>query len=267
MSAKIIHYSVCRYVPDILRDEFINVGVLVHIPDEKSCHFYKTKNLARIRNFDDEVELDVISALLESLEYQFNTSTIHVPDLYGIEEHDFLKKETSYFVNQLQFSDIRTLTSENPHEDVKDLCDMYLYYDKKKSERITKERVRRLVSKMFMNSMLKSRVERNPSPMNNFQQKPFDFVIKLNDRETLIKTLSFDYKQSNKLFNEIKSFLYDIQYFKDHDITDIKVVINNTQFDREFEQLAIEQLKKYIDVYTIEEFSLYIDKMELELLK
>jgi hypothetical protein len=248
-----------------MRGEAINVGVLVHVPEEKFCHFYKTKNLTRIKNFDDELEIDVIKVLLESLEYQFNTNTIHSPDLKGLEYDDFLEKETSYYVNQFQFSNIKTFSSDDLSEDIEDLCNIYLYYDKKKSERIDKYKVKSLVSKIITSSKLKPYVDRNPKLKNNFQQQAFDFSLKLNNHETLIKALSLDYRRHNKMLNEIKSFLYDLLYFKyssSLDTSDIKVVVNNTQFEKKYERIAVEELKKFIEVYTLEEFSKFIDKTE-----
>jgi hypothetical protein len=267
MHPKVIYYTVCRYVPDILRDEFINVGVLAHIPEERWCEFYKTKNLKRIRNFDDEVELDVISVLLESLEYQFNTNSISDADLVDIDKDYFLQNEIKYYVNQIQFSEIRSLASYNVEDDLKDLYDMYLYYDKQKSDRINTDRVRRLVSKMFTNSAFKSEVNRKPSAQNLFRQHPFDFSVKLKGEETFIKVFSFDYKKYNHLFNEVKSFLYDVNHFKQMNINNIKVVVNNTEFDKEFEQIALSRLKEEIEVYTLQEFADYINEAESDLIK
>lgn len=267
MSTKVVNFAVCRYIPDILRDEFINVGVLVHVPSEKFVRFYKTKNYRRITSFDDEVELDVIKALLESLEYQFNTTTIHSPEFYNIGHNDFLSHEIVYYVNQLQFSNIRTFTSESLADDINDLCDTYLYYDKKKSERIGPEKVRRLVSKMFTSSKINSLVHRNPELRNIFQQQPFDFRVKIKNNDTLIKALSFDYSNKNKFFKEVKSLLYDIQYFRDMDIQDIKLVINNTELTNEHEQCAYQILNEFTDVYTLEQFSKFIDETEKSLVE
>ncbi|MGY3267667.1 hypothetical protein ACVWY7_000583 [Bacillus sp. TE9106W] len=264
MGAKTIYYTVCRYVPDILRDEFINIGVLTHIPEDEWCHFHKTKNLARIKHFDDEIDNDVISVLLESLEYQFNTNHFDFQGSEFIGHRHFLEEEISYFVNQIQFSEIRTLASDDIDSDITDLCDMYLYYDNKKSERISRERVKRLVSKMFTNSSLNSRVERQPQYKNSLNQQTFDFSVNLNDTQMFVKALSFDYKQQNKLFTEIKSFIYDINDFESNHMNtkDIKVVINNTQLDQEFQQKALQELKTYIDVFTLEEFAFYIHEAE-----
>ncbi|MEI2390543.1 DUF3037 domain-containing protein, partial [Priestia megaterium] len=181
MDTKVIYYTVCRYVPDILREEFINVRILTHIPQDSWCKFHKTKNLKRIRSFDDEVELDVISVLLESLEYQFNPNSISDADLMRIDKEDFLKNEIKFYVNQLQFSTIKTIFSdaESIHDDINDLCDIYLYYDKQKSDRMNTDRVRCLVSKMFTHSAFKTNVKRKPAAQNIFNQQPFDFSVEI----------------------------------------------------------------------------------------
>lgn len=262
---KMVNFAICRYIPDILRDEFINVGVVVHVPEDKFVHFYKTRNYRRIKAFDDEVELEVIKALLESLEYQFNSTTVHSPDFKGTENNDFLLYEISTYVNQLQFSNIRTFSSLDLDEDIKDLCDTYLYYDKKKSERIGPEKVRSLVSKMFSSSRINSIVKRNPEFKNIFQQQPFDFCLEINNNSTLIKAISFDYQSKNKFYKEIKSLLYDVQYFRDKDIHDIKLVINNTELNTDYEQNAFKILNEFTDVYTLEQFSKFVDEAEKDL--
>lgn len=267
MNEKMVNFAVCRYIPDVLRDEFINVGVLVHVPEDEYVNFYKTKNYRRIKSFDDEVELDVIKVLLESLEYQFNTTTINVPEFPNIGDTNFLNTEIRYYVNQLQFSSIRTFKTNDIQKDVSDLCDTYLYYDKKKTDRIGQDKVRRLVSKMFTNSKLNSIVNRNPEYKNVFHQSPFDFSMKFNNHDTLIKTISFDYKNKNKFFKEVKSLLFDVQYFRDMDINDIKLVINNTELDDEHKKNAYNILNDFMDVYTLEEFSKFIDSTENELLQ
>ncbi|WP_167578643.1 DUF3037 domain-containing protein [Jeotgalibacillus proteolyticus] len=258
MEPKIMHYAVCRYVPDILRDEFVNIGIVVHIPKDKYLKFFRTKNLSRIKHFDDEIESDLIKAMLESLEIQFSSKEILSQNRTGLSSSDFLQSETVFFVNQLQFSEIRSLHTESLESDINDLFDMYLYYDKKKSERIDSARVKTLVSKMFTQKELNKVVNRNPSIQNKFNQTPFDFSVQLGERDLFIKALSFDYRQENRLYTEIKSFLFDLQHFQDRDVNNIKVVINNTEMDSEFEIKAFNIMKEYTDVLTLEEFDNFI---------
>ncbi|SFD43820.1 DUF3037 domain-containing protein [Bacillus sp. UNCCL81] len=249
MNSKVIFYAVCRYVPDILRDEFINVGVVTYIPQLGESKFFKAKNLTRVKNFDDELEMEVLKALLESLEIQFNNrlQPLKVPN------DTILKNELVYFVNQIQFSPIRALNSSSVEEDLRDLCDMYLYYDQKKSNRINADRVRRLVSKLFTQNQ-NLNVDRHPNQQNEFKQKPFDFSIDLEGHQTLIKTLSFDYNNENRFYNEIKSILYDLDHFLNLG-ENIKIVINNTDIEKEFEKLAYNLLRKKTDVLTVQQFA------------
>ncbi|MCY8973053.1 DUF3037 domain-containing protein [Bacillus atrophaeus] len=258
METSVIYYSICRYVPDVLRGEVLNVGVLTHIPSRSWCKFNRSKNLSRIKSFDDEVELDVIKALLESIEHQFNTESNMNFQLSGLKNDDFLEKELVYFVNQIQFSPVMSLytTPSSIKEDLQDLNDMYLYYDKKKSERINADKVRRLTSKMFKQNTIE--VKRNPEAKNQFKQQPFDFSIKLDNEDTYIKALSFDYKNHNKFFNEVKALLNDLAYFKELNIGEIKVVVNNTDFQEEYEKLAYEVLKEHVEVLTLEKFNEFL---------
>ncbi|EKN67517.1 DUF3037 domain-containing protein [Schinkia azotoformans] len=261
MNSKTIFYTICRYVPDIIRGEFINVGVLTFIPELGKSNFQKTRNLTRVINFDDELEMDVLKALLESLEIQFNNR--FQPILGKPPTPDYLKNELVYFVNQIQFSEIRALNSSTVEEDIKDLHDMYLYYDQKKSNRINADRVKRLVSKLFTLNELKD-VDRRPNEQNVFKQHPFDFSVSLKGETLLIKALSFDYTNYNRLYTEIKSFLFDLSYFKEMGYENIKVVINNTSIENDSEKLAYDLLSKEVDVYTVQQFAELLNGAEIQ---
>lgn len=261
LNSKTIFYTICRYVPDIIRGEFINVGVLTFIPELGKSNFQKTRNLTRVINFDDELEMDVLKALLESLEIQFNNR--FQPILGKPPTPDYLKNELVYFVNQIQFSEIRALNSSTVEEDIKDLHDMYLYYDQKKSNRINADRVKRLVSKLFTLNELKD-VDRRPNEQNVFKQHPFDFSVSLKGETLLIKALSFDYTNYNRLYTEIKSFLFDLSYFKEMGYENIKVVINNTSIENDSEKLAYDLLSKEVDVYTVQQFAELLNGAEIQ---
>lgn len=263
---KPIYFSVCRYIPDLLRGESINVGIVTHIPEDRYIKFHKTRNLARIRHFDDEIEMEVMKAILESLEYQFNND--RASELDGLENEQFLKNELSFFVNQIQFDDIKVLSNENdsPEDNISDLIDMYLYYDKKKSNRINSNRVLSLASKMVRYNGLSDNFERRPHIKNNFEQDTFDFSLNVNNTKMYIKALSFDYKKTNMFFKEIKGFLYDIDNLKNCIDSNITVVINNTEITKEYEQVAYKILKEKVNVMTLEEFSHFI-KDEIPLSK
>ena len=140
---------------------------------------------------------------------------------------------------------------------------MAFYYDQKKSDRINSERVKRLVSKLFTLNEYKN-VDRHPNEQNVFKQRPFDFSVDIKGNNAFIKALSFDYTNYNRLYTEIKSFLYDLDYFKKMGIDNIKVIINNTDIENESEKLAYNLLSKEVDVLTVQEFAEYLNSAETQ---
>lgn len=240
----------------------MNVGILTHIPENSRINFYKTKNIARIRNFDDEVETDILKALLESISYQFNMN--RSKELKGLNKNNFLKNELVFFINQIQFSEIRVLksSSQELEGDILDLKDMYLYYDKKKSQRINANRVKSLASKMVYQSSFKNSLNRHPAYINDFNQQPIDFSLKMGKKTELYKTISFEYKNTNRFFNEIKNITYDLNYFLKNESKKINIIINNTDINKDYEKIAYNHLSKITNVYTLEEFDRHIVNAE-----
>lgn len=59
-----IYYSVCQYISDDIREERINVGVVVHCPGFEYSEFIKIKNRARLYSFDDEHDKEYIDILV-----------------------------------------------------------------------------------------------------------------------------------------------------------------------------------------------------------
>lgn len=256
MSERKLIYSVCKYVPDLMRGEAINVGIVVHSPEDKRVLFRAVKNFSRIRAFDDEVDIDILKALLESIDVQFNTASL-LEDEKELSSLSLLNNELIYFVNQIQFDEIKTILSSNIEQDISDLVDTYLYYEKKKSNRISSERVRNLASRLVTNSELKKNINRHPNIKNNFEQVPVDFTLNIHGEDVYFKALTFDYQNRNMFLKELKNILYDIDELKDFEI---KILINNVEIEKDYEKLAIDSLKnKGVEVLTLAEFSRFID--------
>ena len=84
---------------------------------------------------------------------------------------------------------------------------MYLYYDRPKSERITKTRVKNLLSKQI-NSYHLANIIRSPKIFDDFGgSNLYDYQI---NNKILIKAISFDYKRINQLSIELKNVIYDL---------------------------------------------------------
>lgn len=227
-----INYSVCNYVPSVVRSESIIFGIVIHCPSEKRSKFYRIKNMRRLRAFDDEYDPNFINMMSETFSYYFDFPQ-ETLDLYEYDENrfDYISKDsfipniTKYYVNEFKFSEVRKIYSDkiSLQEDINDLIRTYLYYDKPKGKRISNDEIKRLLNKEFKNLKLKPYV--SEGKVLDLVDKP---VADFEYSDTIIKTMSFDYKRHTDLLNQIKIFHSDYidnkSYFESKKI---KVIIDN----------------------------------------
>lgn len=197
--------------------ESINIGVAIHVPSLKLAHFFKLKNTRRVSSFDDEYDKDFFNMTMDSLRYDINypvdddmqlISLGYESRFDNISSPEFLYDNTHYLSNEFRFSPIQTVTSQidSLEEDIDTLKKTFLYYDRPKSQRVTKAEVRKLLSKS-LNSYNLTNLEKNPNIKGDFSNKPiFDYRV----GDKYIKAISFDYAHENTMATELKSTLYDI---------------------------------------------------------
>lgn len=261
-----VFFAICKYVPSLLRGEKLNIGFAYHIPNNGEIGFFSSKNTRRIISFDDEIDAEIINYLFESLKYDFSSETFENYDNYDdkkLKNPDLLHSKIANYVNQIQFDDVSVYESNDSIQSIlNDISDMHLYYDKSKAERITSDRVISLARKMVKSSIYKDTLEKSEHK-DVFYAPPFDFKIIMDGQTKYIKGFSFDYKQTSRFFKEIKSYLFDLnnEISKGRiNLKDIKIVINNTEFDNDHEKIIKEYLPDGLDLITLEKFGNIIAK-------
>lgn len=229
-----INYSVCNYIPSIIRNESVIFGIVVHCPSEEYAQFHRTKNLKRLRAFDDEYDKNYIDLMSETFSYYFDYPELDCDEydderFENITSDTFISDITKYYVNEFQFSEVRELISSNETltRDLSDLIRTYLYYDRPKSERITTSEVKRLLNKELSNLNLNEYVQKTKVvDLANREIVDFEYG------DTVVKVLSFDYKRKTDIVDQIKIFQSDFldnkNYFKSKKI---KIIMGNTNFD------------------------------------
>ncbi|KRN46227.1 DUF3037 domain-containing protein [Weissella viridescens] len=231
-----LYFSVLEYIPSVIRGEKINVGIAFHIPSEETVKFVKTKNLQRVRAFDDE-HVEFYKFVIEQIEDQFtfpktDEITLEYQDYNkeydDVGEMNFLSSRTKYYNNQFQFKPVEHVNiPENEVGDYeKDYQKTYLYYDRPKSDRITTAEVKRLLGKQITASKFEN-VKKDPDVMDEFGlTKIFDYKI---DGKYIL-TIGFEYKQGAFLSKELKRRLYDLENLNE-DVSDIKIVVDDLASD------------------------------------
>ncbi|EOH80763.1 DUF3037 domain-containing protein [Enterococcus malodoratus] len=219
-----LYYAVLQYMPDPIRRESINVGIVFHVPELNWSKFESIKNRQRIKSFDDEYDPDYISLMFESFGFEFNSDQL---DSYGerfsnINSPTFLEENIRFYVNEFRFLPVEMIEStfQSYLKDIENLRNTFLYYDKPKGERITTSEVKSLMKRQlkFYNF--------------NFKQNKREFyddfiednIFDLANENFAIKALSFDKSRNKNLANELKILMYDL-YSNKSDLKDYKILI------------------------------------------
>lgn len=106
-----IYYTVCQYVPDPVRNERLNIGMAIQIPELKFSKFYYHEQLQRLQAFDPDNDLSFMKISLLSFTELFDiTKQNDYPNFADVTQANFLSDRTQYFVNCFRFSPIKQLT-------------------------------------------------------------------------------------------------------------------------------------------------------------
>lgn len=201
--SKICRYSVLRYVPEQHREEFINIGLVFHSPEDRYVNIQFTTNFSRVRKFDDELDTNFLKVILRGLESEFTlSSTISGPSESDLADRKFLDKSTMFYVNQLQFSKVKSIISSNYLKDEEDLFKTFVYFDAHKEKRITRQRVKSLLSKVFSENERQFQYQKDLEIKLDNDDINVDFVFKKPTRtgtkNNILNSLSFDYAPSQE---------------------------------------------------------------------
>ncbi len=111
-------YFLVRYVPDAAREEFLNIGVFLHSPEEEFLDCLFTDDFHRIKRFHAQAD----TALLRELQGHFERE---------IKEHEtdlesYLRQMQDSYSNLIQLTPPRTLFHREPETQIQDLFARYV---------------------------------------------------------------------------------------------------------------------------------------------
>ena len=109
-------FFLLRYVPDTVKDEFINIGVVVRSPQGVEVRF--TKDYSRVFSLDPDVDVEWLASLEQDLRRILGSATEQNAALF--------KKLGESFSNTIQFSPVKGLETENPTVEANKLAKIYL---------------------------------------------------------------------------------------------------------------------------------------------
>ena len=189
-----VKYAILKYVPNLERNERINIAVTLHYPNSKQLETNVINNWKRVKSFDDEADIQFLKKYVEDLKEQFTSNLIN--DFDGLELDDplLLDELTKYFVNKFVF-EIHTIdTDESFGNLLKYLKDIYLYYEVDKDKRISEKETKAFIERHF----LENNISYEKQGTKNLIQEKYG------------NNINFDYKIDDKFYKLI--FLTEQNY-------------------------------------------------------
>ena len=186
-------FYVVRYVPDIVRGEFINVGVLLYSPEQKYLGCLFPPDCRRVKRFHPQADLEMVRSLQEGFEEQIRDNA---ENLEG-----YLESLAKSLSNLIQISEPESLLVEEPALEIRKLFDRYVGgAPTTEVQENTRMRIRQRMNAAFVEAGIWQRLERRiPAARYTFPGDPlrFDFGYRPDGEMKLLHALSL--QRDNKL--------------------------------------------------------------------
>lgn len=137
MDRRPCEFFLVRYVPDIVRGEFVNVGVLLRDAEGGAIQVKFTRDWTRVRCADSDVDIDMLEALEQEIERRL---TEHREDMPYV-----LKTLEDTLSNGLQITEPKACLAESMPMELERLMKMYV--ESRKREPASRIRGRQIVAR------------------------------------------------------------------------------------------------------------------------
>jgi DUF3037 family protein len=111
-----------RYIPDPVKDERLNLGVLLHCPEDEYLGCLFRRDFRRVKQFHPQADLDLMGELQEDFEKQI--------DEHGDKLPDYLATIQKTFSNLIQIESPRTCLLHDPQGELADVFTRYVVVPK-----------------------------------------------------------------------------------------------------------------------------------------
>ena len=136
-------FFLLRYVPDAVKNEFVNFGVVM-IGDDGFAEVRVTKDWRRVRCLDPDADVDMLVAMEEAIRGQLQSAGGRV---------ELLRSIGDSFSNTVQLSAATACLAEDPVAEVERLAEMYL-------ESVRRERSREASGRQLIYGQMRDAFDR-----------------------------------------------------------------------------------------------------------
>jgi hypothetical protein len=115
-----LEFFLLRYVPDVVKDEFVNIGLVMVEPGANGSGFAEvrfTRDWRRVQCLDPQADVDMLAALEREIRGQLVTTKDRAALLRRLEDS---------FSNVIQLSPVKGCLAEDPVAEIEAMASMYL---------------------------------------------------------------------------------------------------------------------------------------------
>ncbi len=142
MKTRHCQFFLLRYVPDAVKNEFVNIG-LVLLPEQGEPELRFTRDWDRVRCLDPQADSEILEALEEDLRQQLRRG--------NADRDAVLRRMQDSFSNALQPTPLQACLAESPAKEADTLAKMYLERQRARVRRTisSREKIRRRMEEEF----------------------------------------------------------------------------------------------------------------------
>lgn len=208
------YYSVMRYVPDTVRDESINIGVMIFEPTQRLLFVRTLDDLEHVRNFDFQANVKWLKTYLSSLQRCCEAATGRPvaagasDPLFAADPLDALHRASA---NLIQFTAPRTVLTRDPKAEVEALYTRYVLPRKRQRRRFLPDPQLRthfrqvLSDNQLLGDKLVQATKIEVTVKSDVIEFPFHYQ---NSKQNFINPISFAVQNQNQKLREVREFIY-----------------------------------------------------------
>lgn len=205
------YYSVVRYVPDVVRDEGINIGVVLEAGNNghKTIKLLFTENYRRAARLDPHFTTRTLEKILSSSARQITQQAVGGK----LELSDLID---NYSGGRIQFTEPRITAVDDPNTEIEDLYSQFVYEQKVEREHGKGDStLKREVKDVFTehgidHTYFKYGTYKDPILVQGQRAKyEFDLKLEVNGTLDLFRCISFDVDDYHTKVGAAKVLAYD----------------------------------------------------------
>lgn len=217
------YYSIVRYVPDVLRDEGINIGVILEagLNGDRQVAFRFTESFQRAAKIDPFLSTQAlertIQSALDQILGRFSDSTLE-------------QVAASHSGGKIQFTEPRLTLVDNLESEIAELYGQFVWDDAEHRHVGVGERtLRKDVAELLITSGINPDQFTVKTPTRPIRvkgrkfQHSFDVRVQLNGHPDYLRCISFDVDNHLEKLESTKALIFDARDVRDAD-SDAKVM-------------------------------------------